>query len=101
MANAGVIVQAGTGVSRIHFEAKADSLWPGATDIVTILPGTGNEFVLCRQSIPVIPFKETKIDKMLGADISFLPELEHKGMKLLADTDGKENDAIQILKTMD
>jgi beta-galactosidase len=33
---------------------------------------------------------------MLGADISFLPELEDKGMKF--SDDGKEKDAIQILK---
>ncbi|MBN8701349.1 MAG: glycosyl hydrolase 53 family protein [Chitinophagales bacterium] len=92
-----VIVQAGTGVSMIHFEAKADSLWPGATDIMTILPAPVTNVVLAGNPFPVIPFKETKIDKMLGADISFLPELEHKGMKFY-DTDGKENDAIQILK---
>ena len=92
-----VIVQAGTGVSMIHFEAKADSLWPGATDIMTILPAPVTNVVLAGNPFPVIPFKETKIDKMLGADISFLPELEHKGMKFY-DTDSKENDAIQILK---
>ncbi|MFN8306270.1 MAG: beta-galactosidase GalA [Ferruginibacter sp.] len=92
-----VIVQAGTGISMIHFEAKADSLWPGATDIMTIHPAPVTNVVLAGNPFPVIPFKETKIDKMLGADISFLPELEHKGMKFY-DTDGKENDAIQILK---
>lgn len=34
---------------------------------------------------------------MLGADISFLPELEKKGMKFF-DNDGKQKDAIRILK---
>ncbi len=92
-----VIVQAGLSTSTIHFEAKADSLWPGATDIMTILPAPVTNVLASGNPFPVIPFKETKVDKMLGADISFLPELEHKGMKFY-DTDGKEKDAIQILK---
>jgi arabinogalactan endo-1,4-beta-galactosidase len=44
------------------------------------------------------PAKETKkkIGKMLGADISFLPELESRGRKFY--DNGVEKDAIQILK---
>jgi len=36
-----------------------------------------------------------KIDKMLGADISFLPELESRGKKFYEN--GTQRDAIEIL----
>ena len=36
------------------------------------------------------------VDKMMGADISFLPQLEERGMKF--SDKGVEKDAIQILK---
>ena len=40
--------------------------------------------------------KKKNIGKMLGADISFLPELEFKGIKF--SDNGQEKDALQILK---
>ncbi len=92
-----VILQGGVTESMIHFEAKADSLWTGSTDIMTIHTGSVTDVKLSNNSFPVQPFKATAIDKMLGADISFLPELENKGMKFY-DLDGKEKDAIRILK---
>ena len=91
-----VILQAGTTRSTIHFEAKADSVWPGATDIMTIQPGTPHPVKGLADTFPPSPIKAT-VDKMLGADISFLPELESRGMKFF-DTDGKQKDAIEILK---
>lgn len=92
-----VIIQSGLTPDLVHFEAKVDSLWPGATDIMTIHQSPVTQVQHANNSFPVLPFKATKVDKMLGADISFLPELEHKGMKFY-DTDGKEKDAIGILK---
>jgi len=92
-----VILQSGFTQSVIHFEATADSLWKGATDIMTIQPGIPHHVNASNNTFPVVPFKETKVDKMLGADISFLPELEDRGMKFY-DLDGKQKDAIQILK---
>ncbi|MBK8496009.1 MAG: DUF4982 domain-containing protein [Chitinophagaceae bacterium] len=92
-----VILQSGFTPSMIHFEAKADSLWTGATDIMTIYPSPVTDVKASNNTFPVIPFIKTPVDKMLGADISFLPELEKKGMKFY-DTDGKEKDAIKILK---
>ncbi|HRI24925.1 MAG TPA: beta-galactosidase GalA [Ferruginibacter sp.] len=92
-----VIVQAGSAPSTIHFEAKTDSLWPGATDIMTIGNSPVTHVRSSNNTFPVLPFKTAKVDKMLGADISFLPELENKGMKFY-DTDGKEKDVIEILK---
>jgi len=92
-----VIVQSGSTPSMIHFEAKTDSLWTGATDIMTIKNSPVTDVKLSDNTFPVLPFKATPIDKMLGADISFLPELENRGMKFY-DLDGKEKDAIKILK---
>ena len=92
-----VIVQSGNSPTMIHFEAKADSLWTGATDIMTIKNSPVTDVKLSNNTFPVLPFKATPVDKMLGADISFLPELENKGMKFY-DLDGKEKDAIKILK---
>ena len=40
--------------------------------------------------------QKDKAEKILGADISFLPELEDKGIRF--SVDGKEADAIEILK---
>ncbi|HQY11770.1 MAG TPA: beta-galactosidase GalA [Ferruginibacter sp.] len=92
-----VIVQAGLTTSMIHFEAKADSIYSGATDIMTIHTAPVTDVKASNNSFPVLPFKATPVDKMLGADISFLPELENRGMKFY-DTDGKEKDAIRILQ---
>ena len=92
-----VIVQSGFSSSMIHFEAKTDSMWTGATDIMTIHTAPVTKVTSSNNSFPILPFKATTVDKMLGADISFLPELENRGMKFY-DTDGKEKDAISILK---
>jgi beta-galactosidase len=92
-----VIVQSGTTQSLIHFEAKADSVqWNGSTDIAAIQPGTPHPVTKANNSFSITKFNSTPIDKMLGADISFLPELEAKGMKF--SDNGVEKDAIQILK---
>lgn len=85
-----VIVQSGKTISTIHFSAKAEGLWEGATDLETIRPGIPHPVTK-----PIKP-SNIKIDKMLGADISFLPELEAKGMKF-TDTDGQQKDAVEIL----
>ena len=92
-----VILQAGTNISTIHFEAKADSLYTGATDIMTIQPGIPHPVSSSGNLFPVQKFIEQKVDRMLGADISFLPQLEDRGMKFY-DTDGKQKDAVMILK---
>ena len=45
---------------------------------------------------PVKNFKKKPVDQMLGADISFLPQLEARGIKF--SDKGVQKDAIQILK---
>jgi len=72
-----VVVSAGASPDRIYFEAASPGLRPGSTDIYLVRP--------------IRP-----ISKMLGADISFLPELEDKGIKF--SDKGVQKDALQILK---
>lgn len=81
---------AGKTVGSIKFVAKADSLWPGSTDINLVIPGKPHR-VSTANYIP----KNVK-DKILGADISFLPELENRGIRF--SEGGVEKDAMQIMK---
>lgn len=74
----------------IKFEAKAEGLYTGSTDIDMVKPGSIHP-VTKANYVP-----KTVKGKILGADISFLPELEDKGMKF--SVNGKEEDAIKILK---
>ncbi|UOQ68806.1 glycosyl hydrolase 53 family protein [Hymenobacter volaticus] len=85
-----LIVKAGTTRTPIKFQAKADSLTVGATEIHMIRPGKPH--LVTNDRYKAI----TTTDKILGADISFLPQLEARGIKF---TDqGTEKDAIAILK---
>jgi arabinogalactan endo-1,4-beta-galactosidase len=74
----------------VKFEAKADSLHPGSTEIRMIQPNPAHK-------VTTVGYTPQKVrGKILGADISFLPELEAKGVKF---TDkGVPKDAIEILK---
>jgi beta-galactosidase len=86
-----VIIQAGKTPGAIKFEAKSDSLYTGSTDIFTISPSTS---LMTESKSPSTSKKN--IGKVLGADISFLPQLEERGMKF--SDKGIHKDAIQILK---
>ncbi len=89
-----VIVQSGKTAGLIHFDAKAAGLYTGSTDIITVAPEKAALVTIDKkyeskgEAVP--------IEKMLGADISFLPELEARGMKF--SDKGVEKDAVQILK---
>ena len=85
-----VTLAAGRIAGHIKFEAKADSLWPGTTEIHTVQPGTPHPVTTAKYT----PRKVT--DKILGADISFLPELENRGIKF--SDNGTPGDAIEIMK---
>ena len=94
-----VIVQAGSHSDLIKFEATGDSLLPGSTDIYTIRPAkasatSGSTAGTANPAPSWTPGRPT--GKMLGADISFLPELEAKGIHF--SDKGIQKDAIQILK---
>lgn len=92
-----VLVQSDTAAGMISFEATAAGLWKGSTDIVTVPPAHLQQ-VTIDQTYRLTPSqaKPRPVDKMLGADISFLPELEARGIKF--SDKGVEKDAIEILK---
>jgi beta-galactosidase len=92
-----VIVQAGKNMSHIFLDAKADSIAGAATSIHSIQPGIPHKVSLVKEAPPVqVIHAQRPVDKMLGADISFLPQLEERGMKF--SDKGIEKDAVQILK---
>jgi beta-galactosidase len=96
-----VIIQGGTQPGMIKFDATAAGLWKGGTDIQTISPESVARVTIDKKyQLPVaLPKKEVDRSdsyRMLGADISFLPELEARGMKF--SDKGVEKDAIQLLK---
>ncbi len=92
-----VLVQAGTTMDAIKFEAKSPGLWTGATDILTVPPGTVASVTIDdKYRLKGEQAKSRPVDKMIGADISFLPELEARGVKFK--DEGVEKDAIEILK---
>jgi beta-galactosidase len=92
-----VIIQAGTETGMIRFEAKATGLWSGETDIQTISPESISKVSIdTKYRLTSEQSKPAEVGKMMGADISFLPELEARGMKF--SDNGMEKDAIQILK---
>ncbi len=92
-----VIVQAGRTPGTIKFEARAANLWPGSTDIITVGPGSVASVHLDEKyKLTGEAAKPRPVDKMIGADISFLPELEERGIKFK--DKGVEKDAIEILR---
>ena len=92
-----VIVQSGTKPGIIKFEASAKGLWSGSTDIITVAPENINSITIDEKfKLKGEAAKPRAVDKMMGADISFLPELEDKGMKF--SDKGVTKDAIEILK---
>ena len=92
-----VIIQAGTKPDLVKFEAKAAGLWSGSTDIITVSPVNAASVTIDKTyELKGEAAKNRETDKMIGADISFLPQLEDQGMKF--SDNGVEKDAIAILK---
>jgi beta-galactosidase len=85
-----VIVLSGKTPSDIHFEARGEGLWTGSTDIFSVVPSEPKPVAIST------PLKKKTIEKAIGADISFLPELEARGIKF--SDQGVQKDAIRILK---
>ncbi len=88
--NTNLMLRAGKKLGHIKFEASAEGLYPGSTEIHTVQPGKPHKVTTASY------VAKTTTDKSLGADISFLPELEAKGIKF--SSHGVEKDVIQILK---
>ncbi len=85
-----VVLQAGPTRGIIKLDVTADTLWKGSTEIHTVQPGTPHPVTTANYT----PHKVK--DKVLGADISHLPELEAHGMKF--SDNGVQGDAIAIMK---
>ena len=82
----------GTIPGKIKVEARSGSLWPGSHEIHT-LPA---DFVKMTPLPDQLPTTTKKIGKMIGADISFLPQIEADGRKFTVNHNPV--DAIQLLK---
>jgi beta-galactosidase len=92
-----VIVQSTGGAGIIKFEAKAAGLSTGSTDIITVSPGSIAAVNIDKNyELKGEAAKPREATKMVGADISFLPQLEDRGMKF--SDNGIQKDAIAIMK---
>ncbi len=92
-----VIVQSTGEPGIIKFEASSASLLSGSTDIITVSAENANTITIDEKfQLKGEAAKPRPVDKMMGADISFLPQLEDRGIKF--SDNGVEKDAIQILK---
>jgi beta-galactosidase len=92
-----LIVQAADTAGVISLDVKSTGMWNESTSIVTIAPG--NMAAVTNDPTYHLTGESAKprmATKMLGADISFLPELEADGIKF--SDKGKTQDAIEILK---
>ena len=85
-----VILQAGRSLGKIKLSATADSLYAGATEIHTVQPGIAHVVTHDKYT----PQKVS--DKIIGADISFLPQREANGMKFT--DNGVQGDPIEMMK---
>ena len=88
-----LVLKSGTTVDRIKVEVKTDSLWPASHEIHTI--PTNVELLRPTES-QIKPSPKIE-QEMIGADISFLPQLESRGLKFY--DNGKQGDALDILKS--
>lgn len=92
-----VIVQAGRQAGIIKFAATAAGLSSGTTDLITVSPANVNTYTLDRRhDLKGEAARARPVEKMIGADISFLPQLEDRGIRF--SDKGVEKDAIEILK---
>jgi arabinogalactan endo-1,4-beta-galactosidase len=91
--------RAGTSPDRVKVEARSGTLFPGSHEIHTI-PG---DVALLTPTAEQLPPTTKPIGRMIGADISFLPQIESSarwfatgGKKLFEG--GQEVDAVALLK---
>lgn len=83
---------AGSVEGKVKVEARVRGLWPGSHEIHLLPAG----FKKMEPDLSTLKTTGKKIDRMIGADISWLPELESQGKKFLLN--GVETDPINLLK---
>ncbi|MDH3290874.1 MAG: glycosyl hydrolase 53 family protein [Gemmatimonadota bacterium] len=91
--------KAGTSPDRVKVEARSGTLFPGSHEIHTI-PG---DVRLLTPTAAQLPTTTKPFDRMIGADISFLPQIENGAGRFFQGgekffEDGQEVDAIELLK---
>ena len=86
-----LIFIAGNHPDKIKVEARSGKLWPGSSEIHTI-PA---DFKLMTPKAGQLHPTTNHIGRMIGADISFLPQIEARRGKFYEN--GKETDAIKLL----
>ncbi len=92
-----VIIQSGTKPGIFKVEASARNLFTGSTDVITVDPVKASTITIDEKyKLKGEAAKPRVVDQMIGADISFLPELEARGMKF--SDKGVTKDAIEIIK---
>jgi hypothetical protein len=84
---------AGREPDRIKVEARSGSLWPGGHEIHTILP----DFTRMKPSPAQLTPVNRDIRRMIGADVSFLPQIEQEWNRKFYEN-GEEIDALDLLK---
>ena len=87
-----LIFRAGTTPGRVKIDARSGRLWPGGHEIHTLPP----DFPMMTPSPDQLPETVKNIDRMIGADISFLPEIESRGTSFKEN--GQDTDAIELLR---
>jgi beta-galactosidase len=87
-----LVFVAGKKPDKVKVEVRSGNLWPGAHEIHTLPAG----FVMMEPKQDQLPATLKPIDRMIGADISWLPQIESKGKKFKEK--GVEIDAIRLLK---
>ncbi len=86
-----LVLRPGTTPDKIKVEVRSENLWPASHEIHTI----PHDIVLLSPEQEEINTVEKSIDRMIGADISFLPQFEHRGRRYYEN--GIEKDAVQIM----
>lgn len=91
--------RAGTTTGRVEVEARSGILWPGSHQIHTV-PA---DVEMMSPTPDQLPATTKSIDRMIGADISFLPQIESGAGRFSQGggrffEDGQEVDAVELLK---
>lgn len=89
-----------TGLDKIKIEAqalnihqKAEKIWPGSQEI-HVLPSNFNNLQPTERQLAYCSDK--KIEKMMGADVSFIPQTEAEGLRFKLK--GEDVDPLKLLK---
>lgn len=87
------VLIAGNTPGKFKIEASTEGLWPASHEIHLLPAG----FQLMQPAVLPLPPSPHIRPPMIGADISFLPQLEDEGMKFY--DNGVETDAIELLRS--